>query len=57
MNLIEISQKFKELSRIILEEVKKRVIKGNNFQHEPYDVFVPDLRTMRYKNGKVLNIS
>jgi len=53
MNSIEISQKFKKLSRIILEEVKRRRIKGTNFQLEPYEVFVPDLRTMHYKNGKV----
>jgi len=53
MNLIELFQKFKELSRIILEEVKGRQIKGTSFQLEPYEVYVPDLRTMRYKNGKV----
>ena len=53
MNLIELSQKFKELSRIILEELKRRSKEGTNFQLEPYEVYVPDLRTMRYRNGKV----
>ena len=53
MNFIVLSQKFKELSRIILEEVKRRHIKGTNFQLEPYKVFIPDLRTMHYKNEKV----
>ncbi len=53
MNLKELSQKFKELSKIILEEVKRRSKEGTNFQLEPYEVYVPDLRTMRYRNGKV----
>ena len=53
MNLIELSQKFKKLSRIILEEVKRRSWKGINFQLEPYKIYIPDLRTMRYKNGKI----
>ena len=53
MNLIESSQKFKELSRILIEEVKRKSEEGINFQLEPYKVYVPDLRTMRYRNGKV----
>jgi len=53
MNIIEISQKFKKLSRIILEEVKRISTNGVNFQLESYNIYIPDLRTMRYRNGKV----
>lgn len=53
MNPLELAQKFKELARIILEKVEKSPIKKADFQLESYKVFVPDLRTMHFTNGKV----
>lgn len=46
-------QKFKELTSRIIEEINKRNKKCNYFRIEQYEVFVPDLRGMHYKDGKV----
>jgi len=46
-------QKFKEFTSLIIEEVNKRNKKKNYFWFEEYEVYIPDLKGMHYKDGKV----
>ena len=53
MNQKELLQKFMDFSRIIIEELKRRDKKDINSFLEKYEVFVPDLRKLHLRDGKV----
>ncbi len=53
MNDNDLNDKLIKLILAVIEELKRRINKGENFYNKPFKVFVPDLNTLRFKEGKI----
>jgi len=50
---MDLKEKFKELSKVVIDELEIRKIDGINSNIKTHNVYVPNLAKLCYKNGKV----